>query len=295
MVFAAAGAGLGMGLTMHKSRILGGVAALALLAAASSASAGGNIFLTGHDADLHMFFGSASAKAALTSELAFVRNGSSLPVLVFDSNASAEGNELAGDLTTLGIAFTMVDPHTTAITDAMFDATKYSAFAVASDQFCGGCDLRPADVAAIAAHGSAIASFFNAGGGILGLAAASDPLGYAYVPEAAVNGGGNPPSNGFVETAAGTAVGLLAENGDPTHNFFPKPGTNGLSNKYQVAEVNGDNVESIFLKNGTIVCTGSGCVIGGVPEPASWAMLIVGFFGLGSLLRSSRRKATTLA
>src|SRR5437868_14023371 len=103
------------------SKLLGGAALALTVLIAAPASAGGNIFLTGHDADLHMFFGSASAQTALISELTFVRNGSLLPVLVFDSNASGFGLELAGDLTTLGIAHTTVNPFTTTITDAMFD------------------------------------------------------------------------------------------------------------------------------------------------------------------------------
>lgn len=121
-------------------------------------------------------------------------------------------------------------------------------------------------------------------------AAADDPLGYAYVPEAAANGGGNPPSSGFVETAAGTGVGLVAENGDPTHNFFPTPGTGGLARAYQVAETNTGNVESVFLRNGSITCTGPSCTIttGGVPEPASWAMMILGLGGVGAALRRRR-------
>jgi hypothetical protein len=31
---------------------------------------------------------------------------------------------------------------------------------------------------------------------------------------------------------------------------------------------------------------------GGVPEPATWAMLMIGFFGIGGVLRSPRRKLT---
>jgi len=57
-------------------------------------------------------------------------------------------------------------------------------------------------------------------------------------------------------------------------------GTDGVCD---VAGANGDCSQS-FAINGTP----SG--IGGVPEPATWAMMLVGFFGLGAVLRSSRRK-----
>ena len=269
------------------TRFLMGAAATALtMAAAVPAYAGGNIFLTGHDADYHQ---SASATAAITSWVNFVKNGSALPLLVFDNNSL----ELDGYLTTLGIAHTTINP-TGVIANSVFSNSLYSAFVVASQSSCGGCDLSPSDVANIAMHGGAITTFFNNGGGILGLAAATDPLGYAYVPQAAVNGGGAPPSNGFVETAAGMAAGLLPENGDVTHNFFPNPGTSGLSSAYQVAEVNGTDVESIFLKNGTITCTGPTCTVttGAAPEPGTWAMMLLGFGAVGFALRR-RQKTTT--
>ena len=34
--------------------------------------------------------------------------------------------------------------------------------------------------------------------------------------------------------------------------------------------------------------------IGAVPEPSTWAMLLLGFFGVGFMMRASRRKATAL-
>ena len=48
----------------------------------------------------------------------------------------------------------------------MFNPLVYSAFAVASDQTCGGCDNTATSIANLTAHSSAIADFFNAGGGI---------------------------------------------------------------------------------------------------------------------------------
>ena len=217
-----------------------------------------------------------------------MRGSSTLPVLVLDA-----GTELSSQLTALSIPIVTIAPAAVANTD--FNPAVYSAFAVASEQSCGGCDNSPADNAAIATHTAAIAAFVTAGRGILGLAGAADPLAYAYVPTAASNGGGSPPSSGFVETAAGTAAGLLAENGDPTHNFFNTPGTGGLSSLFQVAEVNGDSVESVFISGASIGCTGDSCTIttGAVPEPSTWAMLLIGFFGIGFM--AYRRKNNSVA
>jgi hypothetical protein len=227
----------------------------ALVGFAVDQAGAGNIFLTGHDSDFHDSAGSPFAGPALNSDIAFVRAGSTLPVLVLD-----DGSELSSSLTGLGVPIVSVLP--TALTNAMLNPTLYSAIAVASEVSCGGCDNTPADNAAIATHLTAIAAFVTAGRGILGLAGAQDPLAYAYVPTAASNGGGNPPATGFVETAAGLAEGLVAENGDATHNFFSTPGTGGLSSLFQVAEVNGTT---------------------GLPEVSTWLMRILGFAGLGFL------------
>ena len=68
----------------------------------------------------------------------------------------------------MGISFVNVDPSNAAnVTAALFDHSLYSAFVVASVTSCGGCDNSPAAIANIAAQSAAIASFFNAGGGIV--------------------------------------------------------------------------------------------------------------------------------
>jgi hypothetical protein len=248
----------------------------------------GNIFLTGHDTDFH------GQTAILAADLTYARNGSALPVLVLD--AGSELSNLAKSAIGAGNVVTIAP---SAVTAADFNAAIYSAFAVASESSCGGCDNSPADNAKIASFGTAIAAFVTAGGGIVGLAGASDPLAYAYVPTAATNAGGSPPSSGYVETAAGALAGLLPENGDPTHNFFSTPGTAGLSSAFSIAETVGIGgpVESVFISGASIGCTGPSCVItGSVPELSTWGMMLLGFAGLGFLgYRKSRRQSAMIA
>lgn len=247
----------------------------------------GNIILTGHDNDLHCFYSNAgNACGALGAEVSFVRAGSVLPVLSID-----DGGQLDSALTGLGVAHTNVTVG--AVTAGMFDHTKYSAFVVASVTTCGGCDNPVGSGTAIAAFASSIDTFFNNGGGILGLAGASDAAAYAYVPDAA----GNPTpifsSSGFVATPNGTAdiPGFFAVNGDETHNQFDAPGTGGVSAAYKVAETFGPGGPAITLyTSGIIECTppsSTKCHIVATPEPFGLSLLGAGLFGLG-LARARR-------
>jgi hypothetical protein len=61
--------------------------------------------------------------------------------------------------------------------------------------------------------------------------------------------------------------------------------------------VNGKQIFFTTDINGTNGNTGNvgATLTGGVPEPATWAMMLVGFGGMGALLRQRRRMRATLA
>jgi hypothetical protein len=204
---------------------------LAVILCCSQIAQAGRVVLTGHDDDFHQ---SAAAKAAVSAFLTYVRATAptpSKPVLTFD-----HGTELTSLLTSIGVTFTNIDPNVGVPAASNFDVATYSAIVIASDTSCGGCDNNATSSANLAAAAASFATFFNAGGGIIGLAGASNPNYYSFVPASATVAGLVTCSSCFTQTADGAAAGLPAVNGDFPHNFFAFPGTGGVDVHYKVFE-----------------------------------------------------------
>lgn len=141
----------------------------------------GNIWLTGHDADFHCAGGQQCNHFGIA--LDFARQGAAnkaLPLLFLDSGgelASAAGQALAtakNSVEGAGNAFNFVVLDPTSGGFASLSFADFSAIVVASDSTCGGCDNDAADIAAINARTADIASYFNAGGGLVYFAGAGN-------------------------------------------------------------------------------------------------------------------------
>ncbi|HEX5262002.1 MAG TPA: PEPxxWA-CTERM sorting domain-containing protein, partial [Phenylobacterium sp.] len=87
--------------------------------------------------------------------------------------------------------------------------------------------------------------------------------------------------------------GIALSTGENKFSLFDNGGatfSSVLFNTFAADHTTPENVDS--LRQVEISTTGGGVVRGGgVPEPASWALMILGFFGMGGLLRTRRRLA----
>ncbi|WP_293901244.1 PEPxxWA-CTERM sorting domain-containing protein [Phenylobacterium sp.] len=273
-------------------------AALSLTFAAGAAQAGA-VFLTGHDPDFHSQ-GQVSGQNQLNVALNFVTGGTyndAAPTKKFlwvESRDPILGGHRRGfdGLATIGVGAADVD-WVDATQLAGVDLKDYSAIAIASS--FGGM-LSDAELAELKTRSSDIADFINAGGGLAAFAecylvAGCDNAGnvtsaanlFAYLPITVVSVGTAAP---YKVTPYGASLGLTNADVDDccTHNSFSETG--GLN----VVDTDQNGIATTLA--GVVKVGGGGFM--NVPEPAAWTLMLVGFGGVGALLRRRRSLAGPL-
>jgi hypothetical protein len=275
-------------------RLISLAAACALLASAGAANAG-HVFLTGHDPDFHAQ-GQPDGEVQLNVALNYVTGGTyndgSTKFLWVESDLTPDGNHRVGfdGLSFIGVGAGNVD-RVNAAGFATADLNDYSAIVVASS--FGGM-LTSAEINAMIARSADIASFINAGHGLAAfaecfqtsacigsnLADPTTPFGYLPITVTSVD-----TTAPYHVTPFGASLGLTDDivSDCCTHNSFSAIG--GLN----VVDLDPNNTPTTLAGD---VQVGPGG-LHGVPEPSIWAMMLLGFGGLGAMLR--RRARLTLA
>ncbi len=266
-----------------------------LMAGLSAPLQAGPIFLAGHDPDFHAQSDS-NAGNLLSAGINFVVNNSSNPSLPFLWVESAAGDSGSGipippghrrgelGLNAIGLTRGVDYDWVTGADLPSVDFSLYSAIAVASDY--GGM-LTQAELDALNARAGDIASFVNAGGGLLALS-------QGHVDGHTTSGGWfdflpiDVDSNvlsgvTFQVTPYGASTfGLTdADVSAPTHSYF--------LDDYGLNVVSTDSNGRITALAGIVNIGGGGFTT--VPEPGSLALLGAGLLALGGLRFKKPRKS----
>lgn len=140
------------------------------------------------------------------------------------------------------------------------------------------------------------------GGFESGIVGNNAPVGWTYLnvfgaSAAGVVDNNNPHSgsNNYFDGAVQAYDAItqnIATTSGLTYNLSFWLDDNGELTTFQHLSTNGDTTDPGGNGIDLIVYAGNGVPVpGGVPEPATWAMMLAGFFGAGAVLRSRRRLA----
>jgi PEP-CTERM motif len=281
----------------------------AVMSFAAPAQAGtGTIILEGSDAiGYHCSAGTPGACTYMNQVWSAIGGSSSKAIAAVGDFTFGDASNIAAT-TTHAVDWFSGGNLGTASAAAGGDLTKYAAIYFTGAGGC--CDSNPAAVAGMQAQ---LLAYVGAGGTVMignydgdsGWDFLVGASGDANAHVAGVNGGspaGSECSDGESVTALGLANGFTQPPaiGCWTHqtyaeNFF---GTLGFGNSFfdgppGFATDPDFGPSSSLLSKGLTITGGGG--FSGTPEPATWAMMLVGFGGLGAMLRQRRRAAMTVA
>jgi len=289
------------------------ITALVLSIAPLSSALAGPIFLTGHDPDFHAQSVN-SAKNLLKSGLGFVTGGTyTNPVnlgvgsltlgagkflwvegRVGDPLLTAvPGGHLIGENGLIAIGLTLGSEYDranatefTALTNTQL--SSYNAIVVAST--FGGI-LTADELNALIARAGDIATFINAGGGLMALSESlqgnlsllpgittGDLFGYLPVAISSIS-----PTAPFTVTVAGAASPydlFTSDLNDPTHNSF------GLIGGLTPLDLDNGNPSQATTLAGIVTIGGGG--FNPIPEPSTFLLLASGLAGLAAWRRRKR-------
>jgi len=254
----------------------------------AGATQAGPVFLTGHDPDFHAQ-GSPGAQNLMRTMLNFVTSGTyaggTTKFLFVESEISPPPGHLIGEngLNAIGLVEGVnYDEVDAAGLAALPNFSGYSAIVVASD--FGGL-LTDAEIRELVARKGAIGAFVNAGGGLAAFAECgvgfpncipdlvtpTTPL-FGFVP---VGVSSAPTTAPYMVTPYGASLGLTnGDINDPTHNSF------GLTGGLNVVDTDAAGLATSLAGNISLP----------VPEPSTWATMLIGCGVLGGALRSRRKR-----
>jgi hypothetical protein len=260
-----------MKLTTRASKWALSLLAVASMGLFSTDARAGDIFLTGHDVDLHggqngydkviVDYLKGSTPAANYKLVVIGTQGVGFASFTGGGNftglASGSAINLAGTVLAGYGGATFYDAQAFAAMTPAARAAIYApllagggALEILSHVNCGGCSLTTAGSNAINSLSAEIASAFNAGMDIYGNSGDGLSTYYNFLPPTALASGTSiGGSSGFTATAAGAAIGITSSmaNGFPTHNRFSSQAA-----AFTVMETRGTEVISIGLQGGTI-------------------------------------------
>lgn len=271
-----------------KSRVLASISGAALAAGAalaitSPAHAIGTIILEGSDAiGYHCSTGSAGGCAYMNQTWNALRGSDIRPVAFVGETTFGLANIVAAS--DPGDIVTFADLSTAGA------LSQYSAVYFTANGGC--CSSDPANISGRQAD---LTAYYNSGGTVQ-ISDYDGNSGWDFL----IGGSGHSSfvigvgSDSEVVTALGLANGFTQPPviGTWSHQAYEKAHFGALGFTFSFYDYGRDDRYSMLLSNGRTITGGGGF---GVPEPGTWALMLIGFGGLGGMLRYRRRQEMAAA